>query len=279
MVKRVGILYHPFIEAARNLAAELEKALASSQVEAWPASAWEENEARVHMPGTDLVLSLGGDGTILRVARAVVPWPVPILGVNMGRLGFIAELTPRELRESLPAFLTGEGWLEERAMLQAELLRAGEGAGEPLNALNDVVVGRASVSRLAHIRVHLDGEPLADYRADGVIVATATGSTGYSLSAGGPILHPQAREMVLQPIAAHLNLPVALVLPPIISIELELLEDREAMLSLDGQVEIPLKSGDRVRVQRSPHLTRFLRFRHPSFFYRTLAQRLTSRCP
>ena len=183
----VGILYHPKISAAKALAHELEAALSSSNVSVWICSAWEEEKAQGQVMGTNLLLSIGGDGTILRAVRIAVPSPVPVLGINLGKLGFMTELTAREALDRVPSFLAGEGWIEERTMLQAELLST-EAQPSIYHSLNDVVVGRGAVSRVVYIKATIDGTPLTTYKADGVIAATATGSTGYSLAAGGPTL-------------------------------------------------------------------------------------------
>lgn len=277
MAQHVGVLYHPKIPAAEALAHELEAALPSLGASVWICSAWEEEEARGQVMGTNLLLSIGGDGTILRAARIAVPWSVPIIGINLGKLGFMTELTAKEAIDKMPSFLAGEGWIDERAMLQAELLST-EAQPSIFQALNDVVVGRGAVSRVVYVKATIDGILLTTYKADGVIAATATGSTGYSLSAGGPILHPQAKEMVLQPISAHLTLSTPLVLPPTATVELQVRTDHQALLSVDGQVEVALKSGDTIKISHSPYTARFLRARPAAtFFYETLALRLITR--
>ena len=198
-MKRVGILYHPVIEAAYTLAKELERFLTSEGVSVWLCSAWEGDKARAQVNGTDLMLSIGGDGTILRAVQAVVGNSTPVTGINLGRLGFMTELSADEAVAKLPALLAGEGWIDERAMLEAELSPSDQEPEPPgkFYALNDVVVSRGAIARVIYVEASIDGEPLTTYKADGVIVATATGSTGYSLAAGGPILHPQAEEFIL----------------------------------------------------------------------------------
>ncbi|GAI37314.1 unnamed protein product, partial [marine sediment metagenome] len=156
----------------------------------WQCPAWEEDKAKQQVADSDLVLSIGGDGTMLHAAHISAPANVPILGINLGRLGFITELNADEAASKLPSLLKGAGWVEERAMLEARLGDKG------FYALNDVVV-RSTAVRLVNIKAEIDSEMLATYRADGVIIATATGSTGYSLAAGGPILHPQSKEIIL----------------------------------------------------------------------------------
>jgi NAD+ kinase len=262
-VKQVGILYHPKIEKAKTFSGELEKFLGAQGVSFWTCSAWEEDKARSQMAGSDLILSIGGDGTILRAVRAVVPDVVPVVGINLGNLGFMTELKADEAFDKLPRLLSGEGWIEERAMLEAEVLSQ----DKVFQAMNDVFVGRRSLARLVNIETRVDGEVLANHRADGVIVATATGSTGYLLAADGPILYPEAKQMVFKPVCPHLALDKAVILPPEAEIQLKVTTTHEAMLSIDGQVELSLLSGDEVRVKLSPFVGRFLRIRPRAYFY------------
>jgi len=269
-VKRVGILYHPKIEKAEAFSRDLEKFLKAQGVSFWTCSSWEEEKAKPQIAGSELILSIGGDGTILRAVRAVIPDGVPIVGINLGNLGFMTELKADEAFENLSRLLDGEGWIEERAMLEAEPLSQ----GKVFHAVNDVFVGRRSLARLVRIETRVNGEILAIHRADGVILATATGSTGYSLAAGGPILCPQAKEIIFKPVCPHLALDRAVVLPPDAEIRLKVTTTHEAMLSIDGQVELPLSSGDEVKIKCSPHVARFLRIRPKTYFYSYLESRL-----
>jgi NAD+ kinase len=182
----------------------------------------------------------------------------------------MTELKADEAFDKLPRLLSGEGWIEERAMLAAEPLSQ----GKVFHAMNDVFVGRRSLARLVWVETRVNGKILATHRADGVIVATATGSTGYSLASGGPILCPQAKEIIFKPVCPHLALDRAVVLPPKAEIQLKVTTTHEAMLSIDGQVELPLSSGDEVKVKRSPHVARFLRIRPKAYFYSYLESRL-----
>jgi len=283
-MKRVGILYHPRLEKAQNLANKLESLLAAQEVSSWQCSAWDEDKARPQVAGTDLILSLGGDGTILHAARIITPLSVPIVGINFGKLGFITELNGREILAKLPDLLEGNGWVEERAMLEAQLLPChcdrmsrspeqseGEAISHP--ALNDVVV-RSTTVRLVNIEVEIDSEAIASYRVDGIIIATATGSTAYSLAAGGPILHPQSKEFILQPVSCHLGLTHSLVLPPQSIVNLKVAGGDKAVLSLDGQINLPLSGEQQVRVKLSPYTSRFLRIHQPTYFYGSLWQKL-----
>ena len=275
-MKRVGILYHPMIEAARSLAEKLEKFLDSNGVSVWLCSAWEGERARAQVAGTDLILSIGGDGTILRAAQAVVPGLTPVTGINLGRLGFMTELSTDEAEAKLPALLAGEGWIDERAMLEAELLPSGQEdeTARMFYALNDVVVARGAIARIVHVAASIDGELLTTYRADGVIVATATGSTGYSLAAGGPILHPQAKEFLLLPILPHLGSAYTLVLPSTAVVKLCISTTHQATLSIDGHINLPLPSGAIVTIKHSSNKARFLRIHSETSFYGSLEQKL-----
>ena len=266
-MKRIGILHHPLREKARDLSRKVEEFLSSWRITSWRCSTTDDDEARSQIAGTDLILSIGGDGTILRVARIVTPLSVPILGINLGRLGFITELDGGEILSQLPSVLKGRGWIEERAMLEAAV------ADRSFHALNDVVLHSVAV-RLVNIEAKTDGTRITTYRADGIIVATATGSTSYSLASGGPVLHPQSREIVLQPISCHLGLSHALVLPSQTIVDLKVARGEKVLLSMDGQVELPLSDGQSVRVRLSPYTARFLRIREPTYFYGSLWQKL-----
>lgn len=272
--RKIGILYQPKASAAVVLAKELAKLVEDKGTPVWLCSAWEEDRACQQVEGTKFIVCLGGDGTILRAARIASPHCVPILGVNLGRLGFMTEISADDALSRVPDFLEGEGWVEERAMLQAELLPS---KNPPFHALNDVVVGRGERCRLIRIKAEVDGEPLTTYKCDALILATATGSTGYALAAGGPVLNPQAEEIVMKPVAAHLSLSTALVLPSESVVELKVSTTHQATLSVDGQIEVPLRDGDVVRVKRSPYVTRLLRSQWPAIFYETLVQKLEKR--
>lgn len=281
--KPVGVVYNHRVAEAVELAESIARKVGGLGWHAWSCSVPELQAHHDFVKGSGMIITVGGDGTILRAARIAAPHEVPLLGVNLGRLGFMTELRAEEALDRIPAFLEGEGRVEERAMLQAEVLtermRQEEiGAERParllFHALNDVVVGRGSVSRLVRIRTLVDGVELAAYRADAVIVATATGSTGYNLAAGGPILQPQAPNIILTPLAPHLGLSTSLVFLPETTIDLLVGSDTPCTASIDGYVDMALSAEDRVRVTRSPYHARFLRTRSNTDYYATLIQRL-----
>lgn len=271
-MKKIGIYHHAQLQEARTLAEELRAALLAQVDEVWIGSVW-DNAARQYLDGTDLVICAGGDGTVLRAAKLVLSRSIPILGINMGRLGFLSELTADEALAKVPKILQGAGHLEERSLVEATLISHPE-TRKTFYGLNDIVVGRAAAGRPVYIGARVDGTPIATFRADAVIVATATGSTGYALSAGGPILHPCAKEMVLVPVAPHLVVPNALVLPASSTVELWVETDHQAVLSVDGQEDLELASGSCVRITASPYVTRFVRLRPPSQFYTALGRYL-----
>jgi NAD+ kinase len=269
-MKKVGVFIAARWSGAKELLDSLRGALSEQVDEVWQTSSWDHSAAMEKIEGTDLIICLGGDGSMLWAARAIVPHAVPILGVNMGRLGFLAEIGPKELMELLPRVLAGEGRVEERAMLQAQV----RAWGQTFQALNDVVVGRSTAGRPVYLDASVDGRRLAVYRCDAVVVATATGSTGYSLSAGGPILHPESRHIVLTPVAPHLVPGRPMVLPEDAVIDLVVSMEEGATVAIDGQVNRSLESGDSVSVCRSPYVARFLRLSDPADYYGVLAERL-----
>lgn len=272
-MQKIGLLYHPKIDESLRLARSLENFLKSKSLFVWVGSAWEDEEARKHISDLDLIVTLGGDGTILRGARMAVLHGTPILSVNMGRFGFLAEAQPDEATDKLLTVLSGEYWLEGRIMLHAELHRQGEEQGS-YEALNDAVVAHGLTSRVVRLATYVDGEHVADYVADGLIVATPTGSTAYSLAAGGPVLHPQLKDILLTPIAPHRALERSLVLPAESAVEIHLSTEYPAILSIDGQIDVQLEDGDRILVTVSPHLCNLVRTQPKNYFGRNLLERL-----
>ncbi len=273
-MEKVGVTYHPKSDAARRVAEEIRARLLPRVHEVWIASAWDDESRGEHVPGTELLFCCGGDGTVLRAARAVIPHEVPLVGVNLGRVGFLTETAPADLFEHLDAILGGAGRVETRAMVETETVRGGEELREHFHALNDVVVGRAAIGRTVQFSVRTDGTTVGNYRADGVIVATATGSTAYSLSVGGPILHPESREIIVTPVAPHLAPDNSVILPEGSHVEVEIAPGQKAILSIDGEPDLDLAGGDVVRVRTSPHAARFLRLGPRGEFFERVGRRL-----
>ena len=218
------------------------------------------------LPGqVDLLIVLGGDGTLLSMARAVGDLGVPILGVNLGGLGFLTATTLEEMLPALDTLLSGGMEVEERMMLSARLVRGGQAIGEYM-ALNDVVITKSAMSRIIDLAVSVGGRHAISYRADGLIISTPTGSTAYNLSAGGPILFPTMDAVVLTPIAPHTLSNRPIVVPAAQRIEVTLRVEQDVMLTMDGQVGVPLREGDAVEVQKAAARIRLVRFPQKDFF-------------
>jgi NAD+ kinase len=212
----------------------------------------------------DLVLSLGGDGTMLRAVRLVDGAPVPLLGVNVGWLGYLTEVEADELLDALERFTQGSDagrWrLDERLMLDVDAVSAGGASLGAWRALNEAVVEKREPGHTVRLLARIDGEPFTTYAADGLIVSTPTGSTAYSLSARGPIVSPKHRAILLTPVAPHMLFDRSLVLDPTESVELQVMGHREAELAIDGQRVTVLRDGDVVTCRPSDRTARFVRF-------------------
>lgn len=227
----------------------------------------------------DAVIALGGDGTMLSAADEVAKHGIPILGINLGHLGFLAEIEPAHMREAVESLLGGRFGIEERAMIKGEVYRGVE-CISAFHALNDIVISRASFSRLLSLRTDIDDTHLLDsFVADGVIFSTPTGSTAYSLSAGGPILDPSLEAMVITPICAHTMHTRPMVIPfeRKISVRLERGQDDDgAFVSADGRHGVSIIPGDTVTVSRSCYNTRLIKIM-PATFYDTIRRKLNER--
>lgn len=216
----------------------------------------------------DLLISVGGDGTILRAGHLCAPSDVPILGINMGKLGFLIQVERDSWKEKLDELLAGEFWVENRLMILAKLFRAGEKQGS-WHALNEVVVSRGQYLNPVHISASVDGLELTTYVADGLLASTATGSTAYALAAGGPIMPPELRNILIVPIAPHLSIDRAVILAERSSVSITVHSDN-AVLSVDGQTPIGMDAGDRVDVHAAEYSAKFIRFGDLGYFYRNL---------
>jgi NAD+ kinase len=227
----------------------------------------EEEVSRSQMSSRslDLVVVLGGDGTLLSAARATAAIDVPLLGVNLGSLGFLTDVPLSSLFSMLDAITQGEAAVEQRSLMQCDLLRGEEVLGSYL-VFNDAVVNKTAIARLNNYDLFIDKMFVSSYRADGMIVATPTGSTAYSLSAGGPVLMPTVNAFVITPVAPHSLTHRPLVVPDSTVVELVLRSEEEvAYLSLDGQPGLDLCDGDRVRCRRSEHRVSLFRTDHDFF--------------
>lgn len=229
-------------------------------------------------PDLDVLLVIGGDGTILRAVRELPDLSIPVLSVNRGVVGFLAELDLEEATELLPGLLSGEGVIEERSLLHVSVTRAGETVFDSF-ALNEAAISQGAIARLLDLRTDVNGDPLATFHADGLIVATPTGSTAYSLAAGGPVVHPHLDAMILTPINPHSLTQKPVVIPGGSVVGIDVLRSGEGFLqtlvslTLDGQVYAELRRNDRVSVALHDRTVKFLR-RRPDTFFHTLRTKL-----
>ena len=227
--------------------------------------------------GANVACIFGGDGTVLRAARAFAPFNVPLLGVNIGRLGFLTATTTEQFDDAVADIAGGRFEIEARTMLEAVLVRNKNEVARSI-ALNDVVVARGARVRSIHVAVTVDGEPLITYWADGLIIATATGSTAYGFSVGGPLILPASPAVTMVPIAPHLSFGNAVVFEPQQILDLDV-QDEPAVLSLDGQEEHELKKSDRITVKKAEAVARFARTAHARPFLELVRQKILKELP
>lgn len=218
----------------------------------------------------DAAIALGGDGTILQMSRGLRERNVPVIGVNLGNLGFLAEVEKGSIPAMLDCLLNDDYRIENRMMLQGQVMHDGEVVGDEF-ALNDIVIGRSGFSRIISLNVYVNGRLLDNYRADGMIISTPTGSTGYNLSAGGPIINPVTELMVITPICAHAMQAKSIILDKDDKISIQIQRVRktqleEAFATFDGQKGIQLGSDDVVNIEVAPQYTKFLKITKDSFY-------------
>ncbi len=278
-VQRIGVLAHPLrpqsFPVAQEIAASLEKRGAKAVV----ATEWTEAGVQSMLGAVDLAVAIGGDGAMLRAARACAPFKVPVLGVNMGQLGFLTEVrAPDRWPEYETRLLGHDFWIEQRMMLTVSVVRGGQ-VLQLADALNDVVVSGEVVGRMIQLETYIDDHWTTTYYADALVIATATGSTAYALACGGPILPPQLKNILVVPAAPHLSMDRPLVLSEGATVEvLPSSANRTAItITADGASVADLQPGDRVRVQASQHSSQFVRMRERNYFYRSLLDRFEPR--
>ncbi len=278
---KIGLLYHPLVSASQQMAESLVEVVEACGHEAWVESAWAREQIVERADFCGMLVTLGGDGTILRVARAslgacptggrVTP---PLLTVDYGTLGFLAELPPARAHEGLRRALTdGDFWIEERCLLRARLVRDGETI-EEREALNDVVLARGDGPHAIRLTFSIDGAEVGRYTADAMIVATPTGSTAYAQGAGGPILGPTLEAMLAIPVAPHFAIAPSFVVPASSHITLEASARRSTIVTIDGQINLAYQQGDQLHVTQSDARARFVRTGPPNYFYATFRDKV-----
>jgi NAD+ kinase len=249
-VRRIGLAFNPTKPAAVDLLERAAGWCAALGLEHWSATAADLERLRAELPSTDVFVVLGGDGTFLLAARAVVEVDVPILGVNLGKVGFLSRVEAGELEAILAQLREGRYDIEDRMALEGLILR-GDQAGQPERyvALNDVVVARGALARVVRLDVQIDSTHLATFIADGLVVASPTGSTGYSFSSGGPIVDPGSRNLIVTPIAGYLSAIRSIVVGPDQVVRCRVVDALQALVSIDGRDDVPLLIGDIVEVR------------------------------
>jgi len=256
---RLGFAFNPTTPRALDLRARARTWCEANGASCWEAPAGDIEALTGLLPGTDALVVLGGDGTLLRAAHAVARVDVPVLGVNVGKVGFLSKAEAHELETVLDRLRDGAYAVEERMVLDTRILPGGreEGARHHV-ALNDAAVVRASEARVVRLGVTIDDSHLATYTADGLIIATPTGSTGYSFSAGGPILDPTSRNLVVTAVAAYLSAIRSVVVGPSHTVRVEVLSAYDVLVSIDGHEDIVLGVGDVVEARARPTPIRFI---------------------
>jgi NAD+ kinase len=274
-IRNIAITALPQVLEAREVTTRMVAFLEKRGIHTGYASLYDENlRRRVKAKEFDLLVALGGDGTMLRAGHLCGPARIPILGINLGRFGFLTEIEQDQWEDYLPRLLSGDYRLESRMMLSAEQWRSSEHLGT-WDVLNEVVVSRGQILRPLHLTAYVDGRFLTTYVADALIAATPTGSTAYALAAGGPILPPELRNILLVAVAPHLSLDRAIVLAEGSSVSITVHTDHQAVVSVDGQAPIAMVDGDRVDARASNHTVQFVRFQDPGYFYRSLTPHMS----
>ncbi|HWQ13199.1 MAG TPA: NAD(+)/NADH kinase [Roseiflexaceae bacterium] len=274
-MNKVAVIYNPHMPESERLARELDGWLRARAIDVWRGVSAEAREPHA-LDFVDLIVALGGDGTVLRAAHLAIRCGVPVLPVALGRLNFMAELLPENLYQGMETLLGGGGWRDERTLVEATIYHDHDGGERPDHALalNEMLVARGDINRTVLVDVEIYDAQLTTYHADGVIVATATGSTAYALAAGGPIVDPRSRALVLVALAAHLTNIPSLVLHEDAVVTLTLRSRHPAAFSADGREHIALHEGDVVVVRRSPQTCTFARVYPQSTFYSRMTRRL-----
>ena len=262
-IQRIGFAYNPTQETTAELASRAAGWCRMRGIADWQSHAGDLDTLRRELPTTDVLIVLGGDGTFLRAARAVAEVDVPIIGINLGKVGFLSKAEAAELETVLERIVAGEFTYDERMVIEGRILRGGKDAAGEADlhvALNDIVVARGSLARVCRLDVSIDDTHLATFIADGLVVASPTGSTGYSFSAGGPILDPVSRNLVVTPIAAYLSAFRSVVVSPEQVVRCRVIDAHEALVSVDGREDLQIAVGDVVEVRA---LERPIRLLHP----------------
>ncbi|MBR73589.1 MAG: hypothetical protein CL872_01415 [Dehalococcoidaceae bacterium] len=273
-IRKVSIFYNPDISGAESLVQQIQNDYETKfdNLESVPLVVNSENKLidknEKKLIGSDLIICVGGDGTVLRLAQSIVHESIPIFGIRMGRLGFLTESTSKEVNEKINAILSGDFYIEERKLVKAEYDK------KTFYALNDFVIGRKNLGKTSSIGVWINEMPIAEYRSDAVIVASATGSTGYTLSIGGPVLMPSSESIIIMPLAPHLTPSNPIILPSGDQVILQVLRDTDAIMIIDGIHELKIAKEKQINISISQSSMFFLRIKNSYNFLNRVADRL-----
>lgn len=271
----IGIVHNGELAEAGELAQKLTGTYADGR-QWWLATQSDLHERDDELAESDLIITIGGDGTILRGAHAAASRDIPILGVNMGRVGFMSDVESKDAVQEVGWYLEGNARIEQRFMLKAEFSGSG-GESSSVLALNDVTVARGATLRVIEVSTIVDGVHLATYRGDGVVVSTATGSTGYSLALGGPVMDPTSQDFLVKPIASHMSQFGGAILQSSSTVELTVEAYEDATLNADGFIDHTLTAGELVTITQAGDYASFLRRKPPADFWGDLSRRLELR--
>ena len=267
----IGVYTLPGLPDAESAAVEMMKFLQDAGIQTFLCTSRSDECLRRQMEEetVDLMVALGGDGTMLRAGHLCAPHGVPVLGINLGHFGFLTEIERNDWRRLFPDLLEGNFRIEDRMMLKASHRRGSQALAE-WQVLNEVVVCRGQFVRPIRVRASVDGYLLSAYVADGLIAATPTGSTAYALAVGGPIMPPELHNILIIPIAPHLSVNRAIILPEGAHVTFTVLTSHETVVSVDGQSPVAVLDGDEIDIEASSQMVSFIRFQDPGYFYRNL---------
>lgn len=273
--KNVLVIAHPQLSDASNESKKIAEYLQTKEIAVTCGNLYDAVISKqILSKKINLCVALGGDGTMLRAGNLCAPYNIPILGINMGKFGFLTEIRQDQWLDVFPRLFAGDYWLEHRMMLRAEQWRKDALLGT-WEVLNEVVVSRGHSVRPVHLITQVDGRYLTTYVADALIASTATGSTAYALAAGGPILPPELRNILLVAVAPHLSIDRAIILAEGSSVTITVQTTHQAVMSPDGLGPIELMDGDQINAFASQHSVQFIRFQDPGYFYRNLTPHMS----
>ena len=279
-ITSIGILAHPLRPSSYPIAEQIEGALRQRGLKTCLYTTWKESDVQDDIACADMVVAIGGDGALLRAARVCAPLNVPVLGINLGQLGFLTEIAqPENWEPHLDKVLAGDYWIERRIMIRAVVLDGGGREIAAGDALNDVVISSNNFGRMVRLELFIDDGWATSYSADALVIATATGSTAYALSCGGPILPPELNNILIIPAAPHLSMerPIVLSKGAQVGVTPSSNNRNTVIASVDGVVLGELPPDGRVHIRVSDHVADFVRLRGRNYFYRSLLDRLEPR--